>query len=190
MTRPSTDPTGIPNAYCPYYCEENIWHLCANPILGEGLRFVLLVSNPGRQVAVWGQRSAADPAVPVLWDYHAIATTQVADTWRIWDLDTRLGLPLPATAYLQQSFLPVPPRFAPRFRLLSCTDYRRLLASDRRHMRATDGHWLQPPPRWRPIGQGHNLERCIDMDDDFSGELLDLDGLSVYFSSSPNKRSK
>jgi len=190
MTRPSTDPTGSPYAYCPYYCEENIWHLCGNPLLGDGGRIVLLVSNPNRQVAIWAQRSAATSTAAVLWDYHVIAAAQTADTWNIWDLDTRLGLPLPAEVYLQQSFPPVPPRFAPRFRLLTCADYRRLLASDRRHMRGADGHYLQPPPQWPPIGQGHNLDRCIDMNDNFGGELLNLEGLRAYFSAFPNKRSK
>ena len=181
MTATVSDPTRHGYAYCPYYCEENIWHLCAHPALGDGRRVVLLVSNAGRQVAVWGQRSAAGPDAAVIWDYHVIAAAWAEGDWWVWDLDTGLGLPLPAADYLVQSFRPVPPRFRPWFRLVGCGDYRWRFASDRRHMQRPDGGYAQPPPDWPAIGDGHNLGRFIDMEDGFVGEVLDLEGLRGWF---------
>lgn len=175
--------------YCPCYCEENIWHLCAEPAFEDCDARVVFISNPWRQVALWGQRSAEAAHLPVVWDYHVILLARASHGWAVFDLDTALGWPLPADTYLDQTFPRpdlVPAIHAPRFRLLSAVDYRRELRTDRRHMLLAAGGYLSPPPAWPQIGQGSNLSRFIDMDDDFLGEVDDFCGLRHWLSSPPS----
>lgn len=172
-------------AYCPYYCEENIWQLCADGRVAADDKRVLVISNAARQVACWGQRAAESAESVLVWDYHVVLAAGDAGRWQIWDLDTRLGLPVSAGDYLAQTFRPVPPRFAPLFRVIDCADYRRVLNTDRRHMRRQDGSYDQPPPAWPAIGQGFNLDRFIDMDDEIVGKVVDLRGVSVMLGVTP-----
>lgn len=163
--------------YCPYYCEENAWHLCADARLGPGRREVVLVSNGARQVALWRQRAALGRDLPVLWDYHVIVVVVPPEGGaRVFDLDTTLGLDVPVERYLDASFRAGAGPFAPRFRVVPAEEYRARLCTDRRHMRAADGTFREPPPPWPVIGDGHNLERFIDMRRSFVGEVLDLEG--------------
>jgi len=159
--------------YCPYYCEENIWQLCGHADLGNGPWLAIIISNPARQVALWRQRAATHPGLPIIWDYHVIAAQQTPQGWQIWDLDSHCDLPAPAQDYLQQTFQPAPADLQPLFRVMSGSDYRATLASDRRHMRDSAGEFLQPPPDWPTIGSGHNLPRLIDMQRPAGGEVLD-----------------
>jgi hypothetical protein len=176
-------------AYCAYYCEENIWHLCADPRVEADERRVLIICNRARKVAMWGQRIAKQPAFPIAWDYHVILLARAVvhgRRWQAWDLDARAPCPQPATTWLDHSFQGsalLPPEFEPRFRLLDADLYRRHLRSDRRHMRLADGTSMQPPPSWPPIlgepfgvpDDGSNLAEFLDMDDRaFLGELFDL----------------
>lgn len=176
--------------YWPFYCEENVWHLCAAPRFAGRDVWVALISNPARRVAIWAQRSAekgetvplrGDLSVPVNWNYHVILIAAAqGGGYEVWDLDTIQGAPVDAGRYLDVSFAGTPwspTEYAPRFRLLDAAEFRRTLATDRRHMRRPDGSWTEPPPPWPTIGEGSNLERLIDMDDDFVGEVLDLEGL-------------
>lgn len=189
MTRPAP-------AYCPYYCEENVWQLCAHPSVAAHERRVLLISNPGRRVAMWGQAVAKDPTLPIAWDYHVILLARAPEAdaaWQAWDLDSATPQLLPARAWLEASFHSVgllPPQFEPRFRLVSCADYRRHLRSDRRHMRGPDGAPKAPPPDWPEIrgepvpgfpDEGSNLERFLDTEDpEFLGELVSLAELRAW----------
>lgn len=166
--------------YWPFYCEENIWHLCADPRLEGDQRWAVLISNPGRQVALWFQKAAPRRGLPVVWDYHVVLLVQNAGGWQIWDLDSALPTPLDAERWLAATFAgttAVGPDFAPRFRLLEADLYRRSLASDRRHMRHADGSWHAPPPPWPPIGEGSNLMELLDMDRSSPGEVVGLDEL-------------
>ncbi|PRP93128.1 hypothetical protein ENSA5_45030 [Enhygromyxa salina] len=183
----STDP-----AYCPYYCEENVWHLCANPRFEGCDRRVLIISNRARRVAMWGQRLCSDPELPIAWDYHVILLVRQTQRgehspWQAWDLDSAEPSPRPASEWLDDSFRGtglLPQQFTPRFRLVSCADYRRFLRSDRRHMRAPDGSPRATPPSWPPIlgerppgtlDDGSNLDRFFDTEDpDFLGALFSL----------------
>lgn len=148
-----------PYRYTPYYCEENVYHLCAAPSLRpshrQTQRRVVFISNPRRCCALWAQRAAPGPTRPVLWDYHVIlAAPTKADVWHVWDLDSHLGFPVPLPIYLSGTFLRLDPAhrwLAPRFRILTAADYRARFSSDRSHMRADGGGWLQPPPPWPPI---------------------------------------
>lgn len=164
--------------YWPYYCEENVWHLCAT--VGGQYGLVAFVSNAARRVAMWGQRAAAHPGEPVLWDYHVVLLARGRDDWRVWDLDSTLGLDIPLAAWLSASFEAgrVPDPLRPRFRLVPADAFRRRFSSDRRHMRGPGGAFAQPPPPWETIGEGHNLDRFVDMRDSaFLGELFDLPAL-------------
>lgn len=168
--------------YWPCYCEENVWHLAGDPeIAAKGDVYVAIISNPERQVTLWGHRDAPWPRGPIVWDYHVILLARdTATGWEVWDLDTSLGCPAPCGDYLDVTFPPLAKleaSGAPLFRLLAAGEYRRELRTDRRHMRRPDGTWSSPPPPWPPIGQGSNLMRFIDMEDDFLGEVVDERGL-------------
>jgi hypothetical protein len=101
----------------------------------------------------------------MFWDYHVVL---LDGRGRVWDLDTRLALPLAAGRWLRGSFLPpgyAPAHLEPRFRVVEAESFRAEFASDRRHMRAAGGGWRRPPPPWAPIGQGYNLPRYLDWRD-------------------------
>lgn len=161
--------------YQPYFCEENAWWLCAEPALGPGLRQVIFVRNAFGHCPFQQQRAAA-PGALLWWDYHCVVLDGAG---RIWDLDSRLPLPLPLGAWLAGSFpffreLEVP--LQPRFRLVPGPDYRRDFASDRSHMRAPNGSLRQPAPPWPAIGVGMNLPAYLDL---AQGVWLDLPGLAT-----------
>lgn len=165
--------------YTPYYCEENVFHLCADPRVAGSLRAVLVVSNSLRRVGVAHQRAAPSPEAPIVWDYHVLlaAHDPASSTWAAYDLDTTLGVPVPLDVYLRASFAypeGFPPPFTARFRVVAADEYRRTLCSDRSHMLDEHGRHRAPPPPWPPIGTGTNLDRFIDMDESFVGEVVGL----------------
>ena len=165
--------------YQPFYCEENVWHLCAE---AEGEALAVFISNVDRQVALWGQRSAEEPGWPVFWDYHVILMVrpEASSTWQVWDLDTVIGLPVPAQTYLDRAFVGthrLPQEFHPLFRLIPALEFHATFASDRRHMRNENGVFSQPEPPWAKIGQGFNLWDFVDMEKPFLGDVLNLENL-------------
>lgn len=167
-------------SYWPYYCEENIWHLCGHHQLSQQHLKVLFISNSNRSVALWSQRLAPSPNIPVVWDYHVVLLHTGEPAWEIWDLDTSLPLPMPTKVYLQATFRSLRDEdveYAPRFRLVSALEYRASLATDRRHMLDSVGALQHPAPPWPPIGQGSNLMQFVSMDEPFLGETLDLSEL-------------
>lgn len=166
--------------YCPYYCEENVWHLCTDAgVVGEP-RAAIVISNPTRTVAVACQRAAPRPELPVVWDYHVVLAARGPEGFAIWDLDSTLGMPVPLLHYLRAS-LAWPHGYAPpheaRLRVLAADCYRRVLATDRSHMRDAQGRYRVPPPPWPAIGTGTTLMRLVDMHDPIAGEVVDLAGL-------------
>ncbi len=171
--------------YHPFYCEENVWWLCQEERFAEQKRYAVFISNASRCCAIAQQRVAPADAV-VAWDYHVVMLLET-DTTEIWDLDSRLGAPLPLEEYLVRSFLPLQPHcahLAPQFRLVPAAELLAIFASDRRHMRDADGSWQHPPPEWpAPTveGQAHNLMRFVDLRDDIAGEVLDLEALRTRF---------
>ena len=167
-------------AYCPFYCEENIWHLAGDPRVGPGHRRVLLISNLEHRVALWRQRAGPDDADGlVVWDYHVVLVCTDAGHSQVWDLDTTLQCPLPWAHYGPATFRGAPPPFAPTFRVMDAAVFREAFSSDRRHMRDGQGDYLQPPPPWPAIGRGHTLPGLLDFERDEPGEVLDLAGLAA-----------
>lgn len=167
--------------YQPFYCEENIWHLCQEACF-EGRRpRVVFISNAHQQVAMWGQRAGdEDRGGLIAWDYHVVL--RAADPDEIWDLDTVFGCPLPTAQYLSVSFGALPPRFAPRFRVIDAAGFVQAFASDRSHMRTKTGRFKRPPPPWPlilPPGVEPSLARFIDVEQPFIGSVMDLDAFTA-----------
>lgn len=164
--------------YQPFYCEENVWWLLRDR--GDGS--AIFISNEARAVAVWQQR-VAPPDRPVVWDYHAVALAEGL----VFDLDSRLGVPVSLEDYLAASFLPLAPQaahFAPRFRVVPAAELFARFTTDRSHMRDPGGGWQKPPPPWPPPtapGEAMNLMRFVDPSDPIAGEIFDLDGLRRRF---------
>jgi hypothetical protein len=182
--------------YWPFYCEENIWHLCADPQFERADPRVLFISNAARRFAMWGQRSAVEPSLPIVWDYHVVLLARgvgdLAGGFAIWDFDGLDPSPRSASAWLRSSFESIgllPPIYEPRFRMLAAADYQQHFRSDRRHMRSADGIVREPPP-WPAIlagaSEGSNLDALIDMtsspsEADWLGEVFDLSELRRWF---------
>lgn len=170
--------------YTPYYCEENVWHLC-DELRRPGVeRRVVFISNPSKQCALWHQRAAHAPGEPVLWDYHVILFAR-DEAWRVWDLDTLLGMPVDLRTYLVRTFEEqrVPARFMPLFRVLDGDEYLELFSSDRAHMRNEDGSWKQPPPAWTAIHRPGrpSFMKLVDMTGEAPGVVMGLDQLRKNF---------
>jgi hypothetical protein len=165
--------------YQPFYCEENVWQLCREPLLAARRRAAVFISNRDRTCAMWHQRAARDRTAPMLWDYHVVLLAE--GPWEVWDLDTTLGLPVPAEEYLLRCFNPhIPRQFRARFRVVEAGVFGEVFASDRSHMRRADGRFRKPPPPWPAIGAAgaaSNLMRFVDLEDPIAGEVLDLDEL-------------
>ena len=167
--------------YQPYFCEENVWHL-AQAISGT----VLLISNVGQAVAIYGQKLGSNTEDPIIWDYHVVLASQGL----IYDQDSRLEYPCSAKTYLDESFQPqdraIHPDFQPSFRLIPSEDYRSYFHSDRSHMKNEDGEWLALKPPWAPItnvsAQALRLQELIDFTGEQKEEIRSLTELmdAVY----------
>ena len=157
--------------YHPYFCEENIWQLCADGSVPEEGRQVVFITNKLRRVAIDKQRAAGGGAA--VWDYHVVLVAG----GQVWDPDSTLGMPVGLERWIRESFPPGESQFAPRFRVIDAAAYRSSFASDRSHMLDSRGRPLHPFPPWPQIGEGMNLPRLIDVESDFLGNVVDLDGL-------------
>ncbi|KAJ3744587.1 N-terminal glutamine amidase-domain-containing protein [Lentinula detonsa] len=101
-------------AYTPYWCEENVYLLIQsfsrNPSLSEIWEvFAVFISNHSKTVALWNQNLSKEPGQPVIWDYHVVAVLRPRKfssnlhSW-VYDLDTRLDLPVNWNTYLARTF--------------------------------------------------------------------------------------
>jgi hypothetical protein len=161
--------------YWPYFCEENIWHLCADdrvPVPVEERRVIVITGVRGRFAM---RRQRAGGTGPVLWDYHVV----LGGAGKIWDLDTTLGLPVDRDDWVRSSFLPLYRDFVPRFRIVDAAAYLARFASDRSHMTGPDGAPLKPHPPWPRIGEGMTLPQFVNLDAPFVGEVRDLDAFRL-----------
>jgi hypothetical protein len=164
--------------YTSCYCEENIWHLAREEWFRERETIVMIISGKGRYRKFWFQRNAESPQAPVYWDYHVILLSY-EEGWRVWDLDTSLGLPVPADTYFHKTFLLQNIDVAHTdviLRLVSAEEYVCKLSSDRAHMRLPSGEWAAPPPEWPMILQGRdsNLLDWLNINHNAPGRVLAL----------------
>lgn len=170
--------------YAPFYCEENIWHLCQEAEFRAYDRSVVLISNPRSTCALWHQRARRAENEPVLWDYHVIMLFKKKG-WKVFDLDTLLPTPTPVVEYLRGTFgeLAVPDEFRPLFRVIDADEFVKVFSSDRSHMKNPDGSWHVPPPPWPAIERNErsNLMDLIDMEKKNVGQVMDLFQLEVAF---------
>jgi hypothetical protein len=167
----------VPPLYQPFFCEENIWHLAQSADVPGAERLVLVISGE-QGVACWHQK-AGDEGAPILWDYHVVLAARDGGAWQLWDLDGRLGYPVPAEMWLRTTFpMPdlVPARYQPRFAVIPAAEYVRTLGTDRSHMRDAHGGWLKAPPPWpAPAGHGLTLPDAVAQ----ARQGLDLAGLRL-----------
>lgn len=174
-------------SYQPYFCEENIWKLCEGGALDRDRSFAVVISNAEGAVPLWSQREAPAPDRPVFWDYHAVAVERDAEGVRVWDFDSELEIPVGFDIWVRESFPAVdrlPRRYSPRFRVVPAQEYLDLFSSDRSHMKDEEGDWREPPPDWPAIydpDRGMNLDRFVDMQGDFAGEVCTLSELCERF---------
>jgi protein N-terminal glutamine amidohydrolase len=171
--------------YTPFYCEENIWHLCHSPSFSADSK-VVLISNDLHSCPLWKQRAGSGPDKFVVWDYHAVLLDRQG-SWQVWDLDTVLALPTDFRSYLDATFkigeLELN-EHAPLFRVIDAAEYASCLSSDRSHMRNPDGSWKAKPPAWPTIqGAGaSNLMQLIDMTRPDPGKVMNIAEFSRAFS--------
>ena len=164
--------------YTPFYCEENIWHLAQEECFRGREAFVSIISGKGIYRRLWFQSQAEDHESPIYWDYHVVLLVYDGG-WRAWDLDTTLGLPVPAHIYFQKTFLNSGINLENCdviLRLIDSGNYVRSFSSDHSHMRSPTGDWLAPPPEWPRILQGgkSNLLEWLDVDRDHPGQVKTL----------------
>lgn len=142
--------------YQPFYCEENIWWLCAEPPSGVSIEQVIFIASRNGACPIAEQRAGGADGV-AWWDYHCVGLDHER---RIWDLDSLLPLPVAASTWIDRSFpgaVELPASLRPRFRVVPSALYLEHFRSDRRHMRSAHGAWLQPPPPWACIGASGRL---------------------------------
>lgn len=158
--------------YTSCYCEENVWKLCEHiknqtqTPLDEV--YAVFISNEKRKIPLWKQKSSRGDE-PVVWDYHVILVHQNQQSF-IYDLDTTLPFPCHLQLYAHQAFQTdqrIKPAFWRKLRVVPAETYLRNFASDRSHMKDSDGSWRMPPPSYPCIETPEskmNLDDYISMD--------------------------
>jgi hypothetical protein len=170
--------------YQAFYCEENVWRLLARKELGDRRAWAVIVSSQSGHVVALRQKAGWRADGFVCWDYHVFAVVDDADGTRFaLDLDSNLPFPCPLGHYLDESFpqLPSVPQ-QPQFRLIEGAEYLASLASDRSHMRSSDGNYTAPPPPWPAPGGGQisTLMSWIDVSSKSVGILYDLAKMRAF----------
>jgi protein N-terminal glutamine amidohydrolase len=168
--------------YHPFYCEENVWHLAAERAriaCAEG--DVVFITNRVRRVVFRCQSRIPTGVREMVWDYHVVWLGPRSDIAgrSIWDFDTSLPWPVSASTYIAESFPHRVGALAPLFRVVAANDFVADFASDRSHMRDSEGYFLEPPPAWPAIGEGSNLESYLGMQKE-PGRLLTLAEFEAY----------
>uniref|UniRef100_A0A6A7G1E3 Protein N-terminal glutamine amidohydrolase n=2 Tax=Hirondellea gigas TaxID=1518452 RepID=A0A6A7G1E3_9CRUS len=162
-------------AYTPFYCEENVWRLCdsVRKLRPAELNrcLVVFISNQARCVPLWRQRAGKTEDKLVTWeDYHVVFMYQPDERCLVFDMDTDLPFPTYFQKYVTETLRTdriLEPQHYRFFRVLPATLFLQKFACDRRHMRRTDGTWLQDPPPDPPIRTHdcvHNLDEFVSMD--------------------------
>ncbi|XP_022603284.1 protein N-terminal glutamine amidohydrolase [Seriola dumerili] len=155
--------------YTSCYCEENVWKLCEfvrqeRTVPLEQL-FVIFISNKNRMVPLWKQKSGHGDR-PVIWDYHVILLQAgLQSDSLVYDLDSELSFPCSLKLYAAQAFRSdrnIRPEYHRKLRVVPADSFLLNFASDRSHMKTSDGSWRMPPPPYPPI---HTTESHMNLDD-------------------------
>jgi len=152
--------------YTPLFCEENIWRL-ARRMLDAGAEpralHVLILSNPDKSLLMQ-QQCRAGPQGYVVWDYHVVLRLDE----QIFDFDTTLSFPVPASDYFAASFPDqrhLKPAFRGWVRSVPAVAFIQNFFSDRCHMLGLVAEAEFPP--WPAIQPQHAqvvaLSDYIDM---------------------------
>jgi len=182
--------------YTSCYCEENVWKLCES-IRNENIEHlnqyhVVFISNDKRQIPIWMQSNQDDPLTPVVWDYHVILVRKTTTSSMVYDLDSILPFPCPLEQYTQQALRSekdLKKHYHRRFRVIEASRFLETFASDRSHMKQSNGEYVKPPPSYPPIRTDEeemNLEDFIDMSPELGeGRVKDLKGFLKIFNIEP-----
>ncbi|KAK9842162.1 hypothetical protein WJX84_010658 [Apatococcus fuscideae] len=176
--------------YTAWYCEENIYQLLAkltkDHARAASQLFAVFVSNPQRQLPLWSQKAGnIDNMGFICYDYHVIAIELFPDQETlVYDFDSILPFPSKWRSYVHATLLPLPQTSAGQysrwFRKINAATFLSSFASDRSHMRESDGSWKAPPPVHPCIvaedGTTMNLEGLINMTHSSSEEALASSG--------------
>ncbi|KAL0555154.1 hypothetical protein IC582_009093 [Cucumis melo] len=139
-----------------------------------------------RHIPLWHQKASKRADGLVLWDYHVICIQRKIEgefPFLVWDLDSALPLPLPLGSYVSQAIRPsfqISPEYQRLFRIIHAPILFRHFASDRRHMKDSNGNWMAKPPDYEAIvaedGTMHNLYEYIEIktDDVYSNKTIDV----------------
>ncbi|EOY09230.1 N-terminal glutamine amidohydrolase isoform 1 [Theobroma cacao] len=183
--------------HTPCYCEENVYFLCKK-LCSNGIAdaqgsdlFVVFISNDNKQIPLWHQKASNRADGVILWDYHAICIQRKrdGDTHLVWDLDSSLPFPCPLATYVSETVRPsfqLFSEFQRFFRVVHAPIFLCHFASDRRHMKDSEGNWTAQPPTYETIvaedGSVHNLNEYIEIHAADVGKNLPADLTSAVYS--------
>ncbi|XP_063755543.1 protein N-terminal glutamine amidohydrolase isoform X2 [Eleginops maclovinus] len=155
--------------YTSCYCEENVWRLCELVRRERAAQledmFVVFISNEKRT------------------DYHVVLLqTGCRSSSVVYDLDSELPFPCSLQLYAAEALRSdcgIIPAYHRKLRVVPAQSFLSNFASDRSHMKDSDGSWKMPPPPYPPI---HTTENQMNLDDFISmrpavgwGRVLSLD---------------
>ncbi|XP_058475381.1 protein N-terminal glutamine amidohydrolase [Solea solea] len=151
------------------YCEENVWKLCEfvrkERTAALEHMFVVFISNENRTVPLWKQKSGHGNQ-PVIWDYHVILlVVDPQSEALVYDLDSELSFPCSLKVYAAQALRSdhtLRPEYHRKLRVVPADSFLLNFASDRSHMKTSDGSWRMPPPPYPPV---HTAESHMNLDD-------------------------
>ncbi|KAI3819941.1 hypothetical protein L1987_13794 [Smallanthus sonchifolius] len=163
--------------HTPSYCEENVYLLCKKLCADGGADvsdlFVVFISNEHKHIPLWHQKASHRADGIILWDYHVICIQRKKEGKSVdlvWDLDSTLLFPSTLASYVSESIRPsfeLFSEFQRVFRVVHAPLFLCYFASDRRHMKDSEGNWMSPPPKYKAIvaedGTVHNLNQYIEM---------------------------
>ncbi|WRX22934.1 Protein N-terminal glutamine amidohydrolase [Theobroma cacao] len=174
--------------HTPCYCEENVYFVCKK-LCSNGI-----ADAQGSDLFViplWHQKASNRADGVILWDYHAICIQRKrdGDTHLVWDLDSSLPFPCPLATYVSETVRPsfqLFSEFQRFFRVVHAPIFLRHFASDRRHMKDSEGNWTAQPPTYETIvaedGSVHNLNEYIEIHAAEVGKNLPADLTSAVYS--------
>ncbi|VDO00218.1 unnamed protein product [Rodentolepis nana] len=157
--------------YTSHYCEENVYKLIEliKRNYSSTEIYAVFISNHSKKVPLFYQKCGRSPDGVAVWDYHVIVILRFNGDvkFHICDLDTTLDFPCDASAYWSLAIRPnsfYRGEYHRFFRIIDGEMYLRYFASDRSHMRTSDG-WMAPPPSYDAISTSestHNLPQYMD----------------------------